>query len=264
MKRILFLLALSAFTFSCVRVPITNRKQLNLIAETELMGMSDSLYTQFLTENKVVDRNDPRTKRVKEVGNKIKAEVELFLKKNNASNRVEGFEWEFNLVEDKTVNAWCMPGGKVVVYTGILDLAESDDELAVIMGHEIAHAIARHGNERMSNAIALQGIGGTLGAVMGADPTAGQNLFLQSYGIASALGSLKFSRKHESESDKLGLVFMSLAGYNPAKAVDFWEKMSQNGASAPELLSTHPSDETRIKDIKEFLPEIPKYTKGVH
>jgi predicted Zn-dependent protease len=153
-----------------------------------------------------------------------------------------------------------MPGGKVVVYTGILPLAADDSSLAVVMGHEIAHAVARHGNERMSQAFAVQGLGQTLGGVM-ADP-AKRNIFYQSYGLASTLGMLKYSRNHESEADKMGLVFMYLAGFNPAKAIDFWEKMSKTGGqSPPELLSTHPSDETRIADIKSFLPEIKKYAE---
>ena len=221
-----------------------------------MIEMAVEQYSIFLNEHPPLPDNDPRVKRVREVGNKIKDNVEAFLHKQHASDRVEGFVWEFNVVDDPTVNAWCMPGGKVVVYTGILDLATDDDLLATVMGHEIAHAIARHGNERMSNAVMINAGGVILGAGTGNT----NNVFLQSYGIASQLGMLKFSRKHESESDKLGLVFMALAGYKPEKAIDFWEKMSaQGGQAPPEILSTHPSDETRIQDIREFLPEIPKY-----
>jgi predicted Zn-dependent protease len=153
-----------------------------------------------------------------------------------------------------------MPGGKVVVYTRLLALATTDDELAVIMGHEIAHAIARHGNERMSQGMAAQGLGATLGAVMGNNPNTGQSVFLQAYGIGSVLGILSYSRKHETEADKLGLVFMKMAGYDPTAAIKFWTKMSELGGQAPpELLSTHPSDAKRIKDNAAFIPELTKH-----
>jgi predicted Zn-dependent protease len=155
-----------------------------------------------------------------------------------------------------------MPGGKVVVYTGILPLCSDDTLLSVVMGHEISHAIARHGNERMSQQMAFYGVGQTLSVMMGGEASKGNMIFMQAYGIASALGTLKYSRQHETEADKLGLIFMYMAGYNPAKAILFWEKMSAaGGANVPEILSTHPSDETRIADIKAFLPEIKKYAE---
>jgi predicted Zn-dependent protease len=260
MKHILFAILTGIVLVSCFRVPITNRKQMRLFPESQLIAMADTAYRDFLSTAKVLPKSDPRSVRVERVGQKIAASIATFLKKQNASERIEGFSWEFNTVDDPTVNAWCMPGGKVVVYTGILPLAADDSSLAVVMGHEIAHAVARHGNERMSQAFAVQGLGQTLGGVM-ADP-AKRNIFYQSYGLASTLGMLKYSRNHESEADKMGLVFMYLAGFNPAKAIDFWEKMSKTGGqSPPELLSTHPSDETRIADIKSFLPEIKKYAE---
>lgn len=258
---LIFSFLLSSFFLSCTRVPITSRKQLNLLPEEQLISMSDSAYIQFLDTNTVLNDEDPRVLKVRRVGNKIKENVEKYLKEHNLEERIEGFKWEFNVVDDETVNAWCMPGGKVVVYTGILPLCSDDTLLAVVMGHEISHAIARHGNERMSQQMAFYGLGETLSALMGGkDASQGNHVFAQAYGIASALGILKYSRQHETEADKLGLIFMYMAGYNPAKAVDFWEKMSaQSQGSIPEIISTHPSDENRIADIKAFLPEIKKY-----
>ena len=178
------------------------------------------------------------------------------------SDRIEGFEWEFNLVKDDAVNAWCMPGGKVVVYTGILPITKNETGLAVVMGHEIAHAIARHGNERMSQQILLQYGGQTLDILLSSKPDEMRNLFLTSYGVAGGMGSLAFSRSQETEADKLGLVFMGMAGYNPEEAVTFWERMSNVGGSKPpEILSTHPSDETRINNLRAYLPEAMKYYK---
>ncbi|HCA83043.1 MAG TPA: peptidase M48 [Flavobacteriales bacterium] len=259
MKQFFLAVLLTSVIVSCTRVPVTNRKQFRLLQEEQLILMADTAYRDFLATAKVLPHNDPRTATVKRVGGKIQSSVIDYLTRKNALGRIRGFTWEFNVVDDPTINAWCMPGGKVVVYTGILNLATDDTLLAVIMGHEIAHAIARHGNERMSQQMAIQGVGRALGGAM-SDPVK-RNIFLQSYGIGSALGILSYSRKHETESDKMGLVFMYLAGYNPSKAIDFWKKMAANGAAVPEFLSTHPSDETRIKDITDFLPLIPKYAQ---
>jgi len=245
---------------SCSKVPITGRKQLNLVPESQLIGMSKQQYAEFLSAHPEVPATDPQAQRVANVGNKMRTVVEAFLKKEHQSKRVEGFEWDFKLVNDSAVNAWCMPGGKVVVYTGIMGLATDDDFLATIMGHEIAHAIARHGNERMSQGMVAQGVVGSLGQASAANPSLMKNILLQSVGIGSSLGTLAFSRKNETEADKLGLVFMHLAGYDPTKAVGFWEKMSAlGGGGGPEFLSTHPSSEKRIEDIKAFIPEIPRY-----
>ncbi|MFN3916851.1 MAG: M48 family metallopeptidase [Flavobacteriales bacterium] len=263
MKKYALLFSLVAFTVvSCTRVPITNRKQLNLLPESELIAMAKANYAEFLASANVLPLGDQRAARVKNMGDKLVKSVEKFLKDNHQEKRIKGFEWEFKTVLDPTVNAWCMPGGKVCVYTGILDIATDDDMLAVIMGHELAHAVARHGNERMSQQLSVQGVG-SLAGLNKNNPDQANNLFKQSYGIASTLGILRFSRRHETESDKMGLVFMYMAGYKPEKAVDFWEKMSalSGGGKPLEILSTHPSDETRIKDIKEFLPEVPKYVK---
>ena len=175
---------------------------------------------------------------------------------------MKDFKWEFNLVEDNTVNAWCMPGGKVVFYTGILPITKDEKGIAVVMGHEIAHAIARHGNERMSQGLALQGGGIALSLALSDKPELTQNLFQQAYGLGGQLGMLKYSRSHDSEADKMGLVFMAMAGYDPREAVEFWKRMAaQGGQKPPEFLSTHPSDDTRIKDLEDFMPEALKYYK---
>lgn len=262
MRTYLSLLLLALFVVACSKVPITGRRQLHMLPESQLMSMSLTQYQTFLTDNKTLDNGAVQTRQVREVGNKIAKAAEKYLEDNGQSKRVKGFEWEFNVVDDPTVNAWCMPGGKVVFYTGILPITKDANGIAVVMGHEIAHAIARHGNERMSQALAVQAGGIGLSVALQEKPELAQGLLLQSYGVGSQLGMLKFSRTHESEADKMGLVFMAMAGYDPQGAPKFWERMSANGGQKPpEFLSTHPSDETRIKDLQEFMPEALKYYK---
>lgn len=247
---------------ACSKVPITGRRQLNLVGEGEMMAMANTEYAGFLTENAPLPASDANVQRVRTIGQKLAQAATTYLNENKAGDRVAGFEWEFNVVNDNTVNAWCMPGGKVVVYTGILPVTQNDAGLAVVMGHEIAHAIARHGNERMSQGLAVQGAGMTLEVLNAQKPTLAGDLFLQSYGIGSQLGMLAYSRKHESEADKMGLVFMAMAGYDPREAPKFWERMSAGGGEAPpELLSTHPSDATRMQDLEAYMPEALKYYK---
>ena len=248
--------------FACKKVPITGRKQLNLLPESEMLSMSFTSYKEFLSKNPPASESDANVQLVKTVGNKIARAVETYMRQKSMSDRIAGYKWEFNLVNDKAVNAWCMPGGKVVVYTGLLGVTQTETALACVMGHEIAHAVARHGNERMSQGLLVQAGGVALQAALSQKPDLTKNLFLQSYGIGSQLGMLKYSRTHESEADKMGLIFMAMAGYNPSEAVAFWQRMSQAGGKAPlEILSTHPSDNTRIADIKAFLPEAMKYYK---
>lgn len=249
-----------AYLIGCTRVPITNRKQMNLIGENQMIALSLEAYSEFLAQNEVLPATDQRVQMVRNIGNRIKASSEKYLRDHNQSKRVEGFQWEFNVVRDNTVNAWCMPGGKVVVYTGILPVTQDEVSLAVVMGHEIAHAIARHGNERMSQGIMVNAAGMTLGVLMSEKPQLARDIFLQSYGIGSTLGMLSYSRTHETEADKLGLVFMAMAGYDPRASIGFWERMSQaGGESVPEILSTHPSDQTRINTLKEFMPQALKF-----
>jgi predicted Zn-dependent protease len=262
LSRAALLIVVVLLAQACARVPITGRRQMNLVGESELMGMAATQYTEFLGEHQPLPDSDERVKKVRTVGQRLAAAATQYLNDNKAGNRVEGFEWAFNVVNDNTVNAWCMPGGKVVVYTGILPLTQDDAGLAVVMGHEIAHAIARHGNERMSQAIAMQGAGMTLEVLTSQSPGVARNIFLQSMGVGGQLGMLAFSRKHETEADKMGLVFMAMAGYDPRQAPLFWERMSQGGGQAPpELLSTHPSDETRMRDLEAYMPEALKYYK---
>lgn len=251
-----------ALAVACAKVPITGRRQLNLLPESELIGMSLQSYKAFLDTNKVLPSTDQRVQMVRRIGNNIKGAVENFLTEQKQTKRIDGFAWEFNVVEQDVVNAWCMPGGKVVVYTGILPVTQDEQSLAVVMGHEIAHAIARHGNERMSQGVALQLGGVAISVAMAEKPALTQNIFLQSYGIGSQLGILAYSRNHETEADKLGLMFMAMAGYNPESAIGFWQRMSSAGGQAPpEILSTHPSDETRIATLKDFMPQALKYYK---
>jgi predicted Zn-dependent protease len=255
------LLLISAVIWSCSTVPISGRKQLNMLPETQMMSMSLTQYQSFLSENPPVSDNEENAKMVKRVGERIAVAVEKYLKDNNMSKRVKGYTWEFNLVAENTVNAWCMPGGKVVVYSGILPVTQTEEGLAVVMGHEIAHAIARHGNERMSQGMAAQGLTSGLAVAMQEKPAAIQSLFLGAVGIGTNVGMLSFGRNQESEADKLGMVFMAMAGYNPEEAIPFWERMKAagGGGGTPEFLRTHPSHNIRIERIKEWLPSAEAY-----
>ncbi len=245
---------------ACSTVPISGRKQLNLLPESQLLSMSLTQYDQFLSENKLSE-NQEQTAMVKRVGNNIASAVEKYFNEHGMSGRVKNFEWEFNLIEDDTPNAWCMPGGKVVIYTGILPITEDETGLAVVMGHEIAHAVGRHGNERMSQEMTVQLGGAALSVALNEKPEQTRNIFMAAYGLGSQIGyTLPFSRTHETEADQLGLVFMAMAGYDPGEAVAFWKRMSEiGGQKPPEFLSTHPSDETRVENLREFLPEAMKY-----
>lgn len=264
MKKLFLLWFIGALgASSCSKVPITGRRQVSFIPESQMVSMSATAYDDFLKENNPLPESNAQAQQVKRVGLKISKAVEEFLKSKGHTELIENFDWEFHTVDDPTVNAWCMPGGRVVFYTGILPLCKDDAGIAVVMGHEVAHAVAKHGNERMSQALGIQGAGQALSILTSAQPETTRGLLLQSYGIGSQLGSLAFSRKHETEADKLGLVFMAIAGYDPRVAPAFWERMAaaSNGGKPPELLSTHPSDDTRIKDLNDFMPEALKYYK---
>ena len=249
-----------AFMAGCSKVPIPGRRQLNLLPESEMMSMSLTQYQQFLGENKTLPDSDPKSQMVKRIGERLAAAATKYLKENGAAERVKDFQWEFHVVDDPQVNAWCMPGGKVVVYTGLLPITQDEPSLSLVMGHEIAHAIARHGNERMSQGLAVQGAGMTLQVLASEKPSMASDLFLQSFGIGSQLGLLAYGRNQESEADKMGLIFMAMGGYDPRIAPASWERMAaQGGAKPPELLSTHPSDERRIADLKAYMPEAMKF-----
>ena len=253
----LFLLA------GCSSVPLTGRKQVLLVSDSEVLSSSLTQYNDYIKTAKK-STNTTQTAMVVRVGKKIAAATEAYLKANGMSSEIKNFAWEFNLVQDAQVNAFCMPGGKIVVYEGLMKLVSSDDELAVVIGHEVAHAVAKHSNERMSQQVMAQYGAAILGAVVSDKSVAVQKAAETVYGIGAQYGvMLPFSRKHESEADYMGLVFMTMAGYNPDVAVGFWQKMSAgSGGSVPEFMSTHPSDATRIADIEKELPGIKaKYQK---
>jgi predicted Zn-dependent protease len=240
-------------------VPITGRKQLNIIPNNTLMSQSITSYGQFLQENKVLNNSD--AKLVQRVGRKIQNAVEKYMRQNGMKDELEKFAWEFNLVESNEVNAWCMPGGKVVFYTGILKYTQGEAGIATIMGHEVAHAVAKHGAERMSQTLIQQFGGVALNVAMEQNNVKGRQYWMAAYGAGTSVGiTLPFSRLHETEADKLGMIFMAMAGYDPAEAISFWERMAAGKkGSPPEFLSTHPSDERRIKDLQKYLPKAKKY-----
>ena len=257
----IFSLALSLQLFSCTQVPITGRKQMNLLPESQMMSLALTSYSDFLKQNKVIT-GTPDAQMVQRVGQKISQAVSIYLSKTKNSQRIAGYKWEFNLVDNKEMNAWCMPGGKVVVYSGLLPVTQNEDALAVVLGHEVAHAIARHGNERMSEQLALQLGGIGLQVAMSNQPQQTQNIFNQAYGVGSAVGvALPHSRKQETEADEMGLIFMALAGYKPSEATPFWQRMKTmtGNNKPPAFLSSHPSDETRVNNMKVFVPKAQAY-----
>ncbi len=264
MSRLIAVLLVSVTLSACSTVPVTGRSQLNLIPGSSMLSMSAQQYGTFLKENKL-SQNQQQVATVKRVGSRIQDAVERYFASSGLQDYLKKYKWEFNLVEDKQVNAWCMPGGKVVVYTGILPVAQDDTGLAVVMGHEIAHAIAEHGNERMSQGLLAQ-LGGTaLATALSTQPDVTRQLWMSVYGVGAQYGALMpYGRMQESEADHLGLVFMTMAGYDPNSAVTFWERMAaqKGGKAPPEFLSTHPADATRIANIKRLIPEVlAKYRK---
>lgn len=260
-------LALASCLFvaaACTTVPITGRRQLSLVSDSEVIGLAQQQYQEVLRTS-TLSSNAQQTAMVKRVGQRIQQAVETYFRQQNASDQLAGYQWEFNtIVDDKQQNAWCMPGGKVAVYTGILPITQDENGLAVVMGHEIAHAVAKHGSERMSQGLVQQLGGQALGVALSNNSAATQQVALQAFGVGSSLGLLKYGRNQESEADHLGLIFMAMAGYNPEGAIAFWQRMDsrENQASPPEFLSTHPSNGTRIADIQRELPEARKYYKG--
>ena len=245
---------------SCATVPVTGRHQLNLIPQSEMLSMSESQYSDFLKTNQESDDAEGKALVVK-VGTNIQHAVERYMDSKGLGDKIKGFHWEFHLVESNEVNAWCMPGGKVVVYTGILPVTKTEAGLAVVLGHEIGHAIAQHGNERMSQSLMAQMGGVALGAALQSHPQQTQQLWMTAFGAGAQYGALlPFNRTQESEADHIGLVLMAMAGYDPNEAVTFWQRMATaGGGKPPELLSTHPSDQRRIDDIKKELPEAMTY-----
>lgn len=258
-KNVLFLFMI-VFFMECTTVPISGRSRVNLVSDAQVLPVSFAQYQGFIKENKL-SKNAGMTQQIKDVGQNVSAAVDRFMRANNMISEANSYQWEFNLVEDKTVNAWCLPGGKVVFYTGILPICENVDGIAAVMGHEVAHAFAKHGQERMTSTYGQQ-----LGAVLVSlgtskeDPKT-QAIWNAAYGISSQVGMLSFSRTHETEADQLGLVFMLMAGYKGTEAAEVWVRMSKQAGSSstPEFLSTHPSHETRIQTLKNYLPTAKKY-----
>ena len=248
---------------ACATVPLTERKSLRLIPASELLSLSDQQYTKVLNESKL-STNRRTVQMVTRVGKRIASAAEEFLKDSQAQEKLKNYQWEFNVIkDDKTANAWCMPGGKVAVYTGILPFTRNDTGLAVVLGHEVAHAIAEHGNERMSEALLAQLGGVALAVALEEQPEETQQLYMAAYGVtANVAFLLPYSRLHESEADRIGLTLMAMAGYNPNEAIRFWQTMSEQGGSRPPtLLSTHPAPESRIDKIKTFIPEAMRHYK---
>jgi predicted Zn-dependent protease len=248
---------------ACATVAVTGRSQLSLVSNAELIPMSTAEYQKVLKEGKLTS-NVQQSEMVKRVGAKIKTAVEQYMASKGSSDQLAGFAWEFNLLEDDaTVNAWCMPGGKVAFYTGIMPICQDELGVAVVMGHEVAHAIANHGAERMSQQMVAQMGLSTLGGAMSQNPSLTKDIFMQAVGTGTQIGMLKFSRQHESEADHIGLIFMAMAGYDPNAAPAFWERMTtmSGGQQPPEFLSTHPSHETRVKDLQGWIPEAMQYYK---
>lgn len=255
----------ATLVIACSTNTITGRSQFKLLPESELQAMATQQYQQFLSTNRVVSSSTSRdAEMVRRVGQRVTRAVETYYAQKGLSQELNGYRWEYNLVDDKAVNAWCMPGGKIVVYTGLLPVTRNEAALAVVMGHEITHSIFQHGNERMSQAIGAEAVGLGLQVAMSNKPAETQNLFYAAYGLGATVGLiLPFSRKHELEADRYGLIWTAMAGYNPQEAIPLWQRMEQSSTSArpPEFLSTHPSEGRRIEQLKKYMPEAMRYYK---
>lgn len=261
-----WLMGVTILGAGCAEVGITGRRQFNFVPDSIINSLSVQQYTQYLSENKVIASTQD-SEMVKRVGSRIVAAVNEYSQQNLERDPFEGYEWEFNLVQDDAVNAFAMPGGKVVVNTGILPVTGTEAGLAVVVGHEIAHIFAKHGAERMTQGLVVQMGGMALSVALQKQPEATQNLFVSSYGLGTQVALLlPFSRLHENEADRLGLIFMSMAGYDPQTAVAFWERMAaqKSGQQTPEFLSTHPADATRIQNLKELIPEAMEYYRSAN
>lgn len=257
MKKIILLCGAAAMILSCATNPFTGKKTMAFVPDSSLFASSFQQYSEFIKENKVVTGTSD-AQMVQRVGDKIRKASEQWLKANGYSNYLNDYKWEYKLVQDDAVNAWCMPGGKIVVYTGLMKVAQGEAGLATVMGHEVAHALANHGQQRMSASV-LQQLGAVgVGVATGNSSKETQQLAMAAYGAGSNIGGMMpFSRKHESEADQIGLTLMAIAGYNPSEALDFWKRMSakSGGSNVPEMLSTHPSDQTRIANLQKLIPQ---------
>ena len=256
-KSVLILAGAAMLLSSCGSVPITGRKQLNLVSDSEVLQSSLSQYKNYMS-SATISGEQAQSEQVTRVGKKLAAATEAYLKATGLESEISNFQWEFNLVKNDEINAFCMPGGKIVVYEGLMKLVSSDDELAVVLGHEVAHAVAKHSKERMSQQILAQYGAQAVSAITKGKSYSTQQIASKVYGLGANYGvMLPFSRKHESEADNMGLVLMALAGYNPRTALNFWKKMAASStAKIPAFMSDHPSDSKRIADIEKLLPSI--------
>ena len=252
-----FFLVVAALV-ACSTNAVTGRKQFKLVPEQQLQSMANQQYRQFLSQNRTISPSaDPDAEMVRRVGQRLANAGSSYYRQQGLKNQLEGYNWEFNLVQDKNANAWVMPGGKVVVYTGLLPITQNEAALGNVLGHEISHAIFQHGNERMSQGLAQQLGGAALTVAMAQRPAATQNLFMQAYGVGTAVGvMLPFSRRHELEADRYGMRWAAMAGYNPREAIALWQRMQKmsNGNRPPEFLSTHPAEGRRIEQLQKYLP----------
>ncbi|MCB0698386.1 MAG: M48 family metallopeptidase [Chitinophagales bacterium] len=265
MKKLFLVVSVLVVTttfYACFKNPVTGRSSLNIAPESEMRQMATQQYATVISSGNV-SKGTKDAEMVQRVGQKISKAVGEYLSSIGKADIIADYKWEFNLINDNQVNAWCMPGGKVAFYTGIMPLCQNEAGVATVMGHEIAHAISRHGNERFSQGLMQQFGGVALSVALAEKPQETQALYLGAYGALSQVGvMLPFSRSHESEADHMGLIFMAMAGYNPNEAINFWQRMAaQGGAKPPEFLSTHPSDERRINDIRGKIPEAMKHYK---
>lgn len=245
-----------ALAIACATNPVTGKKTLALVHNSAILPSAFQQYNDFLKTNKVV-AGTADAKRVELVGNKIRAAAEKLLAARGQSAALKDYRWEYKLIESKEVNAWCMPGGKIAFYTGILPITKDEAGMAVVMGHEVAHALLNHGQQRMSGGVLAELGAGLVGAAVGGKSEQTQALAMQAYGAGAQFGALlPFSRSHETEADEIGLILMTIAGYNPEVAVPFWQRMAaQSGGKEPaEFMSTHPSNSTRIANIKKQIP----------
>lgn len=244
------------FIAACATVPLTGRSQLSIIPSGQLQSMSYQQYAEVLQAEQL-SRDAEATAMIKRVGARIQAAVERYMAEQGLASQLNGYQWEFNLIESDQVNAWCMPGGKVAFYTGILPICQDETGVAVVMGHEVAHAIADHGGERMSQGLLTQFGGMALDRALESQPEQTRALAGTAFALGTQYGALlPYSRLHESEADRMGLTFMAMAGYDPREAPRFWQRMAQvGGQKPPEFMSTHPSDETRVRLLNEAMPE---------
>ncbi len=261
MKKTLALTSIAILVAACSSVMFTGRRQVKLVSSSEMATMATASYTQFLDENKLSE-NQTYQQQLKHVGGKMQVAVEKYMRQNGAEAQIANLNWEFNVVESDEINAWAMPGGKIVFYSGIMPVCEDENGIAVVMGHEIAHVLAQHGNERMSQQMVAQ-LGGTaLSLYMVDKPEKTQSIYNTAFAIGAQYGALlPFSRLHEREADRIGQIVMAMAGYDPAHAVTFWQKMHtmSSGQAPPEFMSTHPSYDTRIEVLSKNIEAARKY-----